>query len=281
MKTIKSPLKQQRESEKFKAQGRTIGFVPTMGYLHQGHASLIKEARRRTDIVVVSIFVNPTQFGPGEDYAKYPRDVQRDLDICRDEKVNIVFMPEKEDMYSPNFSTYVAEENLSKVLEGQSRPTHFRGVTTVVGKLFNIVKPNIAYFGAKDWQQAVIVTRMVQDLNIDTEIKILPTVREKDGLAVSSRNTYFNKTERQAATILYRSLQRAEEMIEKGETDVQKVKREVVQVLGKEKLAKLDYIAVCEPSTLKPVSKVKGEVILLLAVYIGKIRLIDNLKVRV
>ena len=280
METIRIPLQQQKQSEKYRGQGKTIGFVPTMGYLHQGHTSLMKKARQETEIVVVSIFVNPTQFAPGEDYEKYPRDLERDLDICRSEGVDIVFLPERKDMYYPTSATYVEEKNLSKILEGKSRPTHFRGVTTVVCKLFNIVKPHIAYFGAKDWQQAIIVTRMVEDLDIDTEIKILPTVREADGLAVSSRNSYFNEKERKAATILYRSLQEAREMIEAGERDAQKVEKRVKQTLEGEKLATLDYIAICDPYTLEPLSTVKDEAILLLAAYIGKVRLIDNLKVK-
>lgn len=270
-----------------------------MGALHDGHVSLIKKARKETDIVVLSIFVNPTQFGPKEDYKKYPRNLSRDSNIAKKAGVDIIFAPSVKDMY-PRFArvplaeplathsrssqseggTYVEEKELSKILEGAIRPNHFRGVTTVVLKLFNIVQPDISYFGQKDYQQAVIIKKMVKDLNLDTKIKVLPTVREKDGLAQSSRNTYLNKEQRKSATILYHSLTSAKKLIENGLTDAGEVKKKMREMITKERLAKIDYIEIRESETLQPVKKIIRPVVILLAVKFGKVRLIDNMIIR-
>lgn len=251
-----------------------------MGCLHNGHISLIKKARKETDVVVLSIFVNPTQFGPKEDYKKYPRNFSRDSAIAKKAGVDIIFAPSTKKMYEKGFATYVEETNLSKILEGAIRPNHFRGVTTVVLKLFNIVQPDISYFGQKDWQQAVIIKKMVKDLNLDTGIKVLPTVREKDGLAQSSRNAYLNKEERKSATILYRSLIEAKRLIENDLTDAEEIKKRMKEMISKECLAKIDYVEIREPETLQPVKKISGKMVILLAVKIGKVRLIDNVIIK-
>ncbi|HIE43771.1 MAG TPA: pantoate--beta-alanine ligase [Candidatus Omnitrophica bacterium] len=277
MEIIKEPHKLTQKIKELRRRGNTIGFVPTMGFLHDGHISLIKEARKETGVVVLSIFVNPTQFAPGEDYNRYPRALEWDRKISEKEEVDIIFAPAPEDMYPEGYSTYVEETHLSRILEGESRPSHFRGVTTVVLKLFNIIQPDISYFGQKDWQQAIIVKRMVRDLNIDTEIKILPTIREKDGLALSSRNTYLKGEERNSATILFHSLMEAKRLIEEGEIEPAEVSRRMEEMIQKEKFAKVDYIQIREPETLETVEKIKGRVIILLAVWIGKVRLIDNM----
>jgi pantoate--beta-alanine ligase len=312
MEIIKSPTKLTTTIKRLKGKGKKIGFVPTMGSLHNGHISLIKKTRKENDIVVLSIFVNPTQFGPKEDYKKYPRNLSRDSAIAKKAGVDIIFAPEVKDMYpvrSPHqrrgsrpwqftsngvnpttrlrqgfggqgFSTYIVEEELSKNLEGAIRPGHFKGVTTVVLKLFNIVQPDISYFGQKDWQQAVIITKMVKDLNLDTKIKVLPTIREKDGLAMSSRNAYLNKTERKTATILYRSLIEAKKLIANGSTDAGKVKKKLQAFMKKEKLVKIDYIEIRDPETLAPITKITNKVVILLAVRIGEVRLIDNMIIK-
>jgi pantoate--beta-alanine ligase len=277
MKLVKKPHKLTSTIKSLKKSGKTIGFVPTMGALHDGHVSLIKKARKENDIVVLSIFVNPTQFGQKEDYKKYPRNFSRDNTIAKKAGVDIIFAPSVKDMYPDGFSTYAEETSLSVILEGAIRPGHFRGVTTVVLKLFNIVQPDISYFGQKDWQQAVIIKKMVKDLNLATEIKVLPTIREKDGLAQSSRNTYLNKEQRKYATILYRSLIEAKRLIKNGLTDAEKVKKKMRAFIKKEKLAKIDYVEIREPETLEPIKKISGSVIILLAVRIGKVRLIDNM----
>jgi pantoate--beta-alanine ligase len=277
MEIIKKPNKLRQVIKSLKSEGKSVGFVPTMGYLHDGHISLIKKARNETDIVVLSIFVNPIQFAPGEDYKKYPRDTERDNKTAEKEGVDIIFAPEVSDMYTKDYSTFVEEKELSKILEGASRPTHFRGVTTVVLKLFNIIQPDISYFGQKDFQQAVIIKKMVKDLNLDTKIKVLPTVREKDGLAQSSRNTYLNKAERKAATVLYRSLTEAKKLIEGGLDNTEKVKKKIKNIIDKESLAEIDYIEIREMETLKAIKEIKKRAVILLAVRIGKVRLIDNI----
>lgn len=255
----------------------TWGFVPTMGYLHEGHLSLIRRARAENDLVAVSIFVNPTQFGPHEDYNRYPRDLERDLRLLEPLQVDLVFVPSVEEMYPPGFQTWVIVEELSRPLEGASRPGHFRGVATVVAKLFNIVQPDRAYFGQKDAQQAVVIRRMVRDLNFPVEIVVCPTVREPDGLALSSRNTYLNPQERQAATILFRALQAAKARYEAGERDGERLREAMREVLRGEPLARVDYVSVADPETLEELSRVEGPAFLSLAVYIGNTRLIDNL----
>ncbi len=259
---------------------KLIGFVPTMGYLHEGHLSLIRKARRECDEVIVSIFVNPTQFGRGEDYHSYPRDLKRDIALSEKEKVDVIFAPSVEEMYPEGYSTFVqVEGRLSSVLEGASRPGHFRGVCTVLVKLFNIINPDISFFGEKDFQQALIVKKMVEDLNIDTRIVLLPTVREEDGLAMSSRNSYFNKEERKAAIILYRSLKKAKEWIDQGERNSSRIIQKMKDFIAKEPLARIDYIAIVDSKSLEEVEQVERGNLIALAVYIGKVRLIDNMRV--
>lgn len=259
---------------------KSIGFVPTMGYLHDGHKSLIERARLENDTVVVSIFVNPTQFGPGEDFERYPRDEERDKKVCLDAGCDIIFMPESQDMYKDNYSTYVEVLNLTEGLCGASRPGHFRGVATVVTKLFNIVKPDRAYFGEKDAQQLIVIKRMVEDLNMDVEVVGCPIVRERDGLALSSRNTYLNEDERVQALNLYKSLNLAKDMIDKGEKDVKIIKDEMIKLINTAKDAKIDYVEFVDTENLKPINIIKGEVLIALAVKIGKTRLIDNIKIK-
>jgi len=256
--------------------GKKIGFVPTMGYLHKGHLSLVEAARKENDIVVVSIFVNPTQFGPNEDYSRYPRDLERDLRLLEPFGVDYVFVPSVEEMYPPFYSVYVEETELSKYLCGASRPGHFRGVCTVVAKLFNIVKPTRAYFGQKDAQQFRVLRRMVENLNMDVEMIEMPIVREEDGLAMSSRNVYLNEDERKEATRLYKSLLRAKELIDSGERDVQKIKQEMFKVL-EHPLLRIDYVEIVDEKTLRPVDKIESKIIIALAVFVGKARLIDNM----
>ena len=277
MRVVKEPNKLTAIIKLLKSKGKSVGFVPTMGSLHDGHVSLIKKARKETDIVVLSIFVNPTQFGPKEDYKKYPRNFSRDSAIAKKAGVDIIFAPSVKDMYEEGFSTYTEETNLSHILEGAIRPGHFRGVTTVVLKLFNIVQPNISYFGQKDYQQSVIIKKMVKDLNLDTGIKVLPTIREKDGFAQSSRNTYLNKKQRKSAIILYRSLIEAKRLIGSGLTDAEEIKKRMRVLIKKEQISGIDYIEIREPETLEPVKKISGEVVILLAVKFGKGRLIDNM----
>ncbi len=255
----------------------TWGFVPTMGYLHEGHLSLVRRARAENDHVAVSIFVNPTQFGPHEDYNRYPRDLERDLRLLEPLGVDLVFAPSVEEMYPPGFQTWVIVEEVSRPLEGAARPGHFRGVATVVTKLFNIVQPDRAYFGQKDAQQAVVIRRMVQDLNIPVEIVVCPTVREPDGLAMSSRNTYLNPEERRAATVLFRALQAAKARYEQGERDAERLREAMREVIQAEPLARLDYVSVADPETLQELDRVEDRALLSLAVYIGKTRLIDNI----
>ncbi|WP_376790450.1 pantoate--beta-alanine ligase [Thermoflexus sp.] len=255
----------------------TWGFVPTMGYLHEGHLSLVRRARAENDHVAVSIFVNPTQFGPHEDYNRYPRDLERDLQLLTPLGVDLVFAPPVEEMYPPGFQTWVVVEEVSRPLEGAARPGHFRGVATVVTKLFNILQPERAYFGQKDAQQTVVIRRMVQDLNIPVEIVVCPTVREPDGLAMSSRNTYLGPEERRAATVLFRALQAAKARYEEGERDAERLRMVMREVIQAEPLARLDYVSVADPETLQELSRVEDRALLSLAVYIGKTRLIDNI----
>ena len=264
------------EINSWKKQGLSVGFVPTMGYLHEGHESLIKAAARENDKVVVSIFVNPMQFGPTEDLASYPRDLEMDSALCEKAGVDLIFHPEPEEMYKNDFSSYVDMEAIVKSLCGKSRPVHFRGVQTVVLKLFNIVKPDRAYFGQKDAQQLAVIKRMVRDLDIDVEIIGCPIIREEDGLAKSSRNTYLNPSERQAALVLSQSLNLAKEMINGGETNVAKIKEAIIDRINSEPLAKIDYVEVVSGETIMPIEKIEGPILTAIAVYVGKTRLIDN-----
>ena len=260
----------------WKREELTIGFVPTMGYLHEGHKSLMEAARANNDRVVVSVFVNPMQFGPNEDLESYPRDFEKDSALCESVGVDLIFHPEPEEMYADGFCSYVDMNGLTTELCGKSRPIHFRGVQTVVLKLFNIVKPDTAYFGQKDAQQLAVIKRMVKDLNVDTEIVGCPIVREADGLAKSSRNTYLNPDERKAALILSRSLKLGRELIENGETDSKAVIKAITDSINTEPLAKIDYVDVVDFDTITPVDKIGKSVLVAIAVYIGKTRLIDN-----
>jgi pantoate--beta-alanine ligase len=259
-------------------QDRTIGLVPTMGALHEGHLSLVREARRMCDIVVVSVFVNPAQFGPGEDFEHYPRDLTRDTAILTDYNVDYIFAPAVEEIYPKGFSTHVTVDGLSDQLEGASRPGHFRGVATVVTILLNIVRPDFAFFGQKDAQQALIIKRLVRDLAFDTEIVVLPTVREESGLALSSRNTYLNEEEQQAATILYRALARAKEAYKNGERNGGRLAGTIRATIETEPRARIDYISVTDADTLEKLEKLDDRTVLVaVAVHFGKTRLIDNI----
>jgi len=253
------------------------GFVPTMGYLHKGHLSLVKRARNENESVIASIFVNPTQFGQGEDLESYPRDLQRDLSLLEKEKTDIVFIPEQETMYPIGYNTWVQVDEITQRLEGASRPTHFRGVTTIVAKLFNIVEPAKAYFGQKDAQQAIVIRKMVDDLNMNLEVVIVPTVRESDGLAMSSRNKYLGAEERKAATILSRSLNLAEQLYSQGERDTSLIRNKMIELIKSEPLAQMDYISIANPDTLEELDKIETGALVSLAVKIGKPRLIDNI----
>lgn len=258
----------------WKKEGKTVGLIPTMGYLHEGHASLIRKCREENDIVVVSVFVNPTQFGPNEDLEAYPRDFQRDSALCESLGADLIFHPEPEEMYQDPCA-YVSIETLSENLCGRTRPIHFRGVCTVVSKLFHIVAPDKAYFGQKDAQQLAIIRKMVRDLNFDIEIVGCPIIREEDGLAKSSRNTYLNPQERQAALCLSRAVKRGQELIAPG-MDSEAVLSEMRKIIEAEPLAKIDYVSMVDALTMKDVEKVDRDVLVAMAVYIGKTRLIDN-----
>jgi pantoate--beta-alanine ligase len=267
----------QKRAEEIRLKGKTIAFVPTMGFLHEGHLMLLREGKKRCDELVLSIFVNPTQFGPIEDLEKYPRDLERDLKMAEKEGVDLVFNPGIEDMYGKEFQTYVNLEKLPNHLCGLSRPVFFRGVATVVAKLFNIVKPHVALFGEKDYQQLAVIRQMVRDLNFDIEIIGVPTVREPDGLAMSSRNTYLSTSERPAALSLYKSLQNAKESVQNKETDAKKIINGAIQIITSFPETEIDYVRICNPETLEDVSVIKGTVLMALAVKVGKTRLIDNM----
>jgi pantoate--beta-alanine ligase len=269
----------QRLSSGWRRQGRSVGLVPTMGYLHQGHLSLVKEARRavgRRGKVVLSIYVNPTQFGPSEDFSRYPRDLLRDLRLCRNEGVDAVFTPSDRDMYPEGFSTYVAEEKLSSGMEGASRPTHFRGVTTIVAKLFHIVQPEVAVFGAKDYQQAAVIKRMVRDLNFPLRVILAPTVREADGLAMSSRNKYLEGNLRKSALVLSRTSKEIQRLVRSKPVAASALKQRVRSRVNKTAGARLDYVEFFDAETLEPLSTVKRGAHMALAVFLGRTRLIDN-----
>jgi pantoate--beta-alanine ligase len=256
--------------------GGTVGFVPTMGYLHEGHMALVRRARRENSTVVVSIYVNPTQFGPKEDLASYPRDLDRDLALLR-EQADIVFAPTDIEMYPPGFNTWVEVRGVTERLEGACRPGHFRGVATVVAKLFNIVQPTRAYFGQKDAQQVVVIKKMVSDLNMNVEVVVVPTVRESDGLAMSSRNVYLNAKEREAATVLYRALSAAKNLWHSGEKNASAIRKEMISLIQTEPLAQIDYVSIASPDTLEELDVVDRPALVSLAVKIGKTRLIDNI----
>jgi len=283
MKTVSSPSQMYSISMDERNKGKKVGFVPTMGYLHEGHLSLVRKAKELSDFVVVSIFVNPIQFGPGEDFDRYPRNPERDCQLLRELDVNVVFMPSSTDMYSADHSVFVDETTLSKGLCGAHRPGHFKGVSTVVAKLFNIVQPHVAIFGEKDFQQARIIQRMVRDLNFPIEIVIAPTVREADGLAMSSRNTYLSPAERKKATALFKALSVAREMCQNNITDVsilrESVEETILQHGDKSTVipVKIEYIEIVHDETLVPLEKVIHPARMLIAVRIGNTRLIDNI----
>lgn len=273
---VVSTIKEVRENVKeWKKQGLTVGLVPTMGYLHEGHGSLIKTARENNDRVVVSIFVNPMQFGPTEDLATYPRDLDHDAALCESAGVDLIFHPEAEEMYEKDFCSFVDMTGLTEGLCGKTRPIHFRGVCTIVNKLFNIVTPDHAYFGQKDGQQLAVIKRMVRDLNMDIEIVGCPIVREEDGLAKSSRNTYLSSEERKAALILSKTVALGKELA-KTEKDANKVVEAMKKNIETEPLAKIDYVEAVDALSMAPVEKLEGTCMLAMAVYIGKTRLIDN-----
>ncbi|WPX08109.1 pantoate--beta-alanine ligase [Anaerocellum danielii] len=265
--------------KRLKKEGKSVGFVPTMGYLHEGHLSLVRFSKQQNDITVMSIFVNPIQFGPNEDYDRYPRDFERDKRLAEKEGVDYIFNPSVKEMYPEDFKTVVSVKKITEIMCGKSRPGHFDGVATVVLKLFNIVNPDRAYFGQKDAQQLAVIKQMVKDLNLDVEIIPCPIVREQDGLAMSSRNVYLSEEERKSATVLYRALNLAKEMIEKGEKDVSTIKKAMEEMILKEKYTEIDYIEFVNNETFEIISKVEGKVLIALAVFIGKARLIDNIVV--
>jgi len=255
----------------------SVGFVPTMGYLHDGHLALVRQARAENEVVVVSIFVNPAQFGPREDFARYPRDTQRDLALLKKENVDLVFMPSADDMYPEGFNSWIEVENVTDKLEGAVRPGHFRGVATVVAKLFNIVEPTIAYFGQKDAQQAIVIKKMADDLNMNLAIVIAPTVRESDGLAMSSRNTYLSPAEREASLILWKSLNLVQQLWQEGERQADSLRQQMIALIQEETLVKIDYVSIADPATLEELADIKSPALVSLAVRIGKTRLIDNI----
>lgn len=260
----------------WRKEGLSVGLVPTMGYLHEGHKSLIDKAVEQNDRVVVSVFVNPIQFGPGEDLATYPRDLDRDAVLCENAGADLIFHPESENMYFDDFCTYIDMDGLTKGLCGRTRPTHFRGVCTVVGKLFNIVAPDRAYFGQKDAQQLAVIRRMVRDLNFNLEIVGCPIIREEDGLAKSSRNTYLSPEERKAAVILHKALSHGEELVRGGETDARIVRQAIREVIESEPLARIDYVDIVDFENMEETDTLDTPFLAAVAVYIGKTRLIDN-----
>lgn len=281
MKIISTIREMQNESDALRQAGKTIGFVPTMGYLHEGHLSLVRLAKLRADVVVLSIFVNPTQFGPQEDFDRYPRDFERDERLARQEGVDILFAPFVEEMYPPGYCTWVNVEKLTETLCGASRPGHFRGVTTVCTKLFLAVKPHFAVFGQKDAQQAVVIRRMVKDLNFGIDIIVAPIVREPDGLAMSSRNLYLSPEEKMAALVIPQSLRLAENLVKEGERQVPRIISAMREKISTQPEVRIDYIAIVNPETLEPLQQITSEALIAIAAYVGKARLIDNTIVRV
>jgi pantoate--beta-alanine ligase len=255
----------------------SVGFVPTMGYLHNGHISLARQAKKDASVAVASIFVNPTQFGPAEDLSKYPRDIDRDLTLLKEANTDIVFIPSDREMYPTGFSSWVEVDKITVHLEGKSRPGHFKGVTTIVAKLFNIVDPNFAYFGQKDAQQVAVINKMVSDLNMNIKIITMPTIRESDGLAMSSRNVYLNPQQRSAAIILHKALSQARQLYSCGTCDAIKLRKEMADIINKEPLAQIDYVSIADSDNLEEIDTIKGKTLVSLAVYFGKTRLIDNI----
>ncbi|MFW6131800.1 MAG: pantoate--beta-alanine ligase [Candidatus Aminicenantaceae bacterium] len=281
MKTIKTIELMQNEIKKIKSQQKTVGFVPTMGNLHEGHLSLIRKCLKIADVTVVSIFVNPTQFGPGEDFKQYPRNIEKDSEILSREGIDYLFYPDSKEMYPEDYKTYVKVHDLQDKLCGQFRTGHFKGVCTIVLKLFNIINPDISFFGQKDAQQAVIIKQMVKDLNLNIKIHVLPIIREKDGLALSSRNKYLNKEERQAALVLSKSLKKARNLIDNGEKKSSLIINKMGKIIETEPLARIDYIDIVNLETLNSVDRINNQILIALAVFVGKVRLIDNTIIRI
>ncbi|MEE3467647.1 MAG: pantoate--beta-alanine ligase [Eubacterium sp.] len=273
---VASPDEVRKQVKEWRAQGLSVGLVPTMGYLHEGHQSLIANSVKQNDKTVVSVFVNPIQFGPNEDLATYPRDLERDARLCEETGADLIFHPEPSDMYADDFCTFVDMDRVTKNLCGKTRPTHFRGVCTVCSKLFHIVGPDRAYFGQKDAQQLAVIRRMVRDLNFDLEIVGCPIIREDDGLAKSSRNTYLSPAEREAATVLHKALVKGEELIRDGETNATVVKEVIRATIDAEPLAEIDYVEAVDFDSIEPIDSITGNVLVAIAVYIGSTRLIDN-----
>lgn len=276
MELVKTVNEVREKVKEWKKQGLTVGLVPTMGFLHEGHASLIKKSSEQNDKTVVSVFVNPIQFAPGEDFESYPRDIERDKQVCTDNGADLIFNPDADEMYKGMFLTSVEVKDMPKELCGKTRPTHFKGVCTVVLKLLNIVTPDRAYFGEKDAQQLAIVKRMAADLNVDTEIIGCPIIREADGLAKSSRNTYLNNEERKAAVVISKALSWGHKMVNDGERDTKKIKDKICSMISAEPLARVDYVDVVYLDSMKPTDKIDAPILCAAAVYIGKTRLIDN-----
>jgi len=277
MEVLCDAAQMQRRASALRAEGRAIGFVPTMGYLHEGHLSLLRTARRNNPILAVSIFVNPTQFDRQEDLEGYPVDLEGDLAKAAAEGADLVFVPEQKSMYPDRYATFVEVEGLTRRWEGTYRPGHFRGVTTIVAKLFHVVKPHRAYFGQKDYQQACVIIRMVRDLDMDIEVVVLPTVREPDGLAMSSRNVNLTPGERRQAPVLYQALGWAADQVRRGERDARGLAEGMRRMIQQGTTATIDYVAVCHPGSLEPLETVEGPAVALLAVRFSKVRLIDNL----
>lgn len=280
MKTITTIAEMKTQAKELKSDGKVIGFVPTMGYLHEGHLSLVRKSLEESDMTVVSIFVNPTQFGPEEDFREYPHDMERDTRILEEMGVEIIFVPKAKEVYPEGYKTYVELPELETKLCGRSRSGHFRGVCTVVLKLFHIIYPGKAFFGQKDAQQAIILRRMVKDLDMDVTIEVLPIVRDDDGLALSSRNTYLDEEGRKAALCLWKSLSAARAMIEREERDAQAVLQKMRNIIQQEPMARIDYVEIVDIEELNPLSRIEGEALIALAVYIGKVRLIDNILIQ-
>ncbi len=279
MNILRSVAEMKAFSRERRAAGATIGLVPTMGYLHEGHLSLVRGCRANADVTVVSIFVNPAQFGPKEDLRSYPRDLERDVKMLEREGADVVFVPPDDAIYPAGYGTFVEVQGLQDKLCGRSRPGHFRGVCTIVLKLFNIVRPDVAFFGWKDAQQLIILQKMARDLDLDVRVEGLPLVRDADGLALSSRNSYLSAEERRAALVLSKGLREAEAMIRAGEKNARPIIAKLINTMGREPLARIDYLEIVSPDDLMPVERLEGGALVALAVYIGKTRLIDNIRI--
>jgi pantoate--beta-alanine ligase len=276
MKIIKKIDEMRSVVSGIKSKSMSIGFVPTMGFLHEGHLSLVRESLRKADVTVVSIFVNPAQFGPREDFKEYPRDLGRDSEVLEQKGVDYLFVPKADEIYPQGYKTYVEVHDLQDKLCGRSRPGHFQGVCTVILKLYNIINPDISFFGQKDAQQAIILKRMIKELNIGVKLEVLPIIREEDGLALSSRNKHLTQEERKAALILSKSLKEAQSMVEEGQRDSEAIINGMKEVIGREPMAKIDYVEIVDMDNLDPVRRIEKEVLAAVAVFIGKVRLIDN-----